>query len=263
MLKNISFEEWNEKIGNWYNKIVEGKFKTKDVQSLILDIISNSEYRDVDREDNNWKKLDKTFPKIFLNFAEFFKCEDYQVSQAPCQQNLKIVLNNAHFKYKNQEYDIIPDLEVILGNAEYNYSICTTPKVRLIGGNANFNNYKETSLWDKLEIIGGDADFSISALHDTANLRIIGGNANFSCSWIESFKNIEYIGGDLIIGFSHIKDFGKLKKIYGKVIIEDEYFQNPELREKFEREFSYNEKEKCYERKPQFLKQNDKNSREF
>ena len=81
---------------------------------------------------------------------------------------------------------------------------------------------------------------------------IIGGNADFSCSSIESFKNIEYIGGDLILVFSRIKDFGNLKSIYGKIIIEDEYFQNKELKKKFEKEFSYNEKENRFEKNQNF-----------
>ena len=120
------------------------------------------------------------------------------------------------------------NLEYILGDAIFGIrgepmSIFYLGNLKLIGGNANFENSEVENLGN-LTTIGGYADFRKSKIKNLGNLTTIGVTARFEDSQVENLGKLTTIGGDANFQNSLIKDLGNLTTIGGSA-----YFNNSQV----------------------------------
>lgn len=87
-------------------------------------------------------------------------------------------------------------------------------KIQIIEGDAYFPNSKVTNL-GTLKYVGGNADFSHSKVTDLGKLEFIGENAYFQNSKVTNLGMLESIGGNANFSHSKISDLGNLKVIGG------------------------------------------------
>lgn len=134
-----------------------------------------------------------------------FGCKETEIAltQDDLTDKICVLIGNfhGHFNDKNNKQEKMPT------------------KLRVIGGDATFCTLQEIKDLGNLEVIIGNAYFQYSKIGDLRNLVRIWGNAHFEYSNIEDLKELEEIRGYANFEGSPVTGLGKLKKIMGSAYI--------------------------------------------
>ncbi|MER3570107.1 MAG: hypothetical protein C4348_00620 [Patescibacteria group bacterium] len=165
------------------------------------------------------KKRDKR-----KDLAQIFDCKEDQIALNVLEfdPNKTIVFYGDFIGNLRLDITSLGNLEIIIGNAYFEYSqVRDLGNLRIIGRAGYFSDSYITSLGN-LEEIGGIAYFEYSQVTDLGNLRRIGWSVYFSNSQITSLKNLEEIGGYADFENSQVTDLGNLRRIGGLAYVKEE-----------------------------------------
>ncbi len=122
--------------------------------------------------------------------------------------NFKELFKNAD---KNNPLEVFPLLGIeveVLTNGKLELSEYAPPEKDISFKDVGLDEYK---LFENVEKICGDADFSNSDLKEFSTLKYIEGDANFSNSNIKNLGSLLEIQGNANFNQSRVKDFGSLR----------------------------------------------------
>ncbi len=98
-------------------------------------------------------------------------------------------------------------------------------KLQHIGGDANFRDSKVENL-GQLQHIGGEAHFGDSKIKNLGQLQRIGGNAYFEDSKIKNLGQLQHIGRNAYFNGSKVENLGQLQHIGGEAHFEGSKVKN-------------------------------------
>ena len=247
-------EEWNKRLIRYSKEIDDGTFNSEETPKLIEDLF-HSDYKSHFNANSNLEELNRKLHKAKKYLAEYYNCTEEEIcigvyfARKEKRCHYKVILGNANFRYSVTD---LGELQIIGGNANFGDSNVTNlGKLQSIRGNANFRNSKITNLGDlqsieksvnfdyseitdlsELQSIGESALFEYSKVTDLGGLQSIGGDAYFNHSGVTNLGKLQNIGENVNFRDSKITDLGNIEHIGGKIITDE---SNSYLKEEYER----------------------------
>ena len=251
--KLITTDEYIRKLEFWSKEIEEDRIDENDISEILFVYTLKARTNLLNRYDV-LRRFQNNLLKIKPMIAKVFKCEDDEVALSLTPQNenkVKIVLGDAVLE-NGKTY---PNVKIVYGNVTTAHKgcECKLPELVKIFGNAVFERSGKIDI-PNLRYVGGNAIFGSSEIDNIDNVRFIGGVADFI------FSNIKRLNARIILEGAYFHDcqitsFGPLRELGGRI----HFGSNNILKEKFEREFAYNENAETFKRKSHYLNENVRN----